>query len=190
VSNALDGNDLEETAARRVRVSGDMPIDDIERAVQDVLLQLRSRASLGPAISKTSTVPPGFARAMQASDNVWREIEAEFGLLTSSEVATRLGYKTPNRYVASDLRRKGYLLGVRRLNAYRYPGFQFRPDGTIHPVIRDLVTSSRAIGWSDSSLIIWLCSASRAFAGGGRPVDHLDDQTLVTAAIDMLAVDW
>jgi len=174
----------------RLRSAGVTAPVELERAVEDVLTQLQSRASLGIAISKAPTVPAGYARALQATENVWREIDEEFDLLTSAEVAMAIGSKSQNRYLASALRKKGKLLGLRRLNAYRYPGFQFQPDGTIHPAISELVAAMHEGGWSEGNFIIWLCSPSRTFANGGRPVDHLDDPDIVPFAIDMMSADW
>jgi len=132
-------------------------------------------------------------RSMQvrsATERVWREIEVEFRLLTSSEVATAIGLKSNNRLRVLALHQRGDLLGVRRLNSYRYPGFQFEANGTIHPVIRSLVIAMQEGRWSEESFIIWLCSPSRAFADGRRPVDHLDDPNLVSVAEEMMAIDW
>jgi len=148
------------------------------------------RESVEPAISKALIVPVGHARAWQATDRFWSDIEAEFQLLTVAEVAKLIGSNSKDWNFAARLRRKGELLGVRRLNAYRYPGFQFRSDNTIHPVIKQLVAVMRASDWSEESFIFWLCSPTRAIAGGGRPVDHLDDSSLVSAAIGMMTVDW
>ena len=190
MSDVFDADTLHSAVARRLRSAGVTAPVDLERAVEDVLTQLRSRASLGIPVSKAPTVPAGYARALQATENVWREIEEEFGLLTSAEVAVAIGSKSQNRYLVSELQRKGKLLGIRRLNAYRYPGFQFQSDGTIHPTISKLVSLIREGSWSERSFIIWLCSPSRAFADGGRPVEHLDDPNLVPLAIDMMSADW
>ena len=49
--------------------------------------------------SKTPRTDPAIARAVQATENVWRAVESEFGLLSSPEVDTFL--RASN---ASDLR--------------------------------------------------------------------------------------
>jgi len=135
-------------------------------------------------------VKPQEPRTSLPTETIWRDLENEFHFLTGSEVIRALGAKSQNRNHASYLRRKGELLGVIRLNAYRYPGFQFDGDGAIHPAIKHLVSAMREGGWSDESFILWLCSPSRAFPDGGRPVDYLDDPNLVQAAVEMMAVDW
>jgi len=133
---------------------------------------------------------PRSTQVHSATERIWREIEDEFGLLTTSEVATTLGLESNNRHQISILHRRGELFGARRVNAYRYPGFQFEANGTIHPGIRKLVIAMREGRWSEESFITWLCSPSRAFTDGRRPIDHLDDPHLVSVAVEMMAVDW
>ena len=60
-------------------------------------------------------VDPATARAAQSTEAVWRQVESEFGLLSSSEVGERLG--SHNRAYASSLRQRGELLGMQRKNA-------------------------------------------------------------------------
>jgi len=133
---------------------------------------------------------PRSTHVQSATERIWREIEDEFGLLTSSEVAVALGLKSHIPHLVSALHHRGDLLGARRLNAHCYPGFQFEANGTIHPAIRKLVSATREAGWSEESFIVWLCSPSRAFADGRRPVDHLNDPLLVSVAKEMMAIDW
>lgn len=75
-----------------------------------------------------STEPSSITRAVQATENAVKSIEDEFGLLTSGQVAQRLG-STSNRpavrSLANDMRGRSELIYVRRLNKYLYPGFQF-----------------------------------------------------------------
>jgi len=164
-------------AAARLRVRSDRAV---RRKTPGWIIALANQQPLTP----TST------QVHSDTERIWREIEDEFELLTSAEVATSLGLKSHNRHLVSVLHRRGDLLGVRRLNAYRYPGFQFEANGTIRPVIRRLVIAMREGRWSEESFIVWLCSPSRSFADGRRPVDHLNDPTLVSVAEEMMAVDW
>lgn len=169
--------------------AGGLAGDEIDSLVRDSILRFRSMRSVGGAISKLPPVPSGFTRATQATENVWKHIEDEFGLLTSTEVASRIGSKNPHRALASDMRKRGQLIGVSRLNSYRYPGFQFTPDGTVHQVIAPLLKAAKSAGWSEASLTLWLSNPSGAF-GGDRPVDHLDDSDFVTVASDLMTTDW
>lgn len=162
---------------------------DAEVLAKALLLQIRNRVSLGAAVSKLPTVEAGFTRAVQATENAWRGIADEFGMLSSREVAERIGSKSSNRNLASDLRKRGQLLGVNRLNSYKYPGFQFTAEGTVRPVIPELITTMNESGWTEPSLVLWLCSPSGRFSGM-RPVDLLDDPALVAKARDMMQTDW
>lgn len=57
---------------------------------------------------------PQFARALMATENVWANVEAEFGLLTSLQVAALTGSKKSSRSLAADQRAAGKIMGVRR----------------------------------------------------------------------------
>lgn len=151
-----------------------------------------SLAALGPALaSVTVPVPPQMARGVQARENGWRRIGHEFGLLTAPEVADLLGSKsTKNRNgYAADKRKKGQLLGIRRRNAFLYPGFQF-DGGSIRPMIPELIKVADGYGISHEDLVQWLCLKTRQL-GGDRPVDHFDDgQRVVDAATRHFGVQW
>jgi hypothetical protein len=101
--------------------------DELEFVVRDALRLRRSLASLAPVMQKLPQIPAGVARVAQATENAWQRIDDEFGLLSSTDVARLAGSKTPNRALANSLRLDGKLLAVKRLNSYRYPGFQWRP---------------------------------------------------------------
>lgn len=58
-----------------------------------------------------SAVDPTTARAAQATENVWREIADQFGLLKSGEVSVLLGASKGNREFVSTRRGRGELLG-------------------------------------------------------------------------------
>ncbi|WP_448073941.1 hypothetical protein [Georgenia yuyongxinii] len=147
-------------------------------------------SSLSPAMAMSATsVSPQLARAAQATENVWRQIGHEFGLLTSTEAAEHMGYGR-NRTWASAQRKAGRLLGVRRGGAYRYPGFQL--DADVVPVISELVAVARRQGWSDESVVLWLCSPSGWMPEGDRPVDALrtDPRSVLEAAGSAMAPRW
>ena len=170
--------------SRRVRIAAARLRVHIDRAVR----RKTPRWIIDLANQQPST--PRWTQVHSVTERMWREIEEEFGLLTSAEVATFLGLNSNNSHQVPILHRRGDLLGVRRLNAYRYPGFQFEANGTINPVIRRLVIAMREGRWSEESFTLWMCSPTRSFADGRRPVDHLDDSNLVSVAEEMMAVDW
>jgi hypothetical protein len=133
------------------------------------------------------SVPAGFTRATQATENAWHRIEDEFELLTGSEVAARIDPESHRLDLASEMRERGQLLGVNRLDSY--PAFQFAADGTVKKVVPELIGAANEAGWSEASLMLWLCNPSGSF-GGDRPVDHLDDEGLVDIARNMMTTDW
>lgn len=151
----------------------------------------RSMTSLGPAMASVPTpTSAAVAGAIQSTENLWRSIAEEWGLLSSSEVARLLGAKTSNRGYASDLRRAGRILGVKRGQAYRYPGFQFdHRTGKILTIIPTLIAESHRVGVDDEDLVFWLCTPSGYF-GGERPVDHLNADDLLEKLRDSESIEW
>ncbi|HEX2247808.1 MAG TPA: hypothetical protein VHH13_09690, partial [Arthrobacter sp.] len=137
----------------------------------------KSVAALGPAMAAVDVpTSSALAASIQSTENLWRAIRDEWGLLSSSDVAHLLGAKTANRSYASDQRKAGRILGVKRGQAYAYPGFQFdHRAGKVLPVVPRLIAEARAIGLDDEDLVFWLCTQSGYF-GGVRPVDRLGDQ--------------
>ncbi|WP_030143805.1 hypothetical protein [Mycetocola saprophilus] len=150
--------------------------------VADLLERVRARTAvseLSGVLARTAQAPhPALARAAQAGENEIRAIDAEFGLLTSAEVAKILGSSsTPSavRALASDMRGRGELLALKRLNRFVYPGFQFdRGRGRVKPCVKPLVALAHASDWDEVDAVLWLCAPSTYFDDASRPVDHLD----------------
>lgn len=141
------------------------------------------------AASKGITAPQ-LARAMQATEHVWKDIETEHGMLTSTDAARLIGSEKSGRSLASYRRAAGKLIGIKRGNKYVYPGFQFdRRSGQVHPLIPELIAMAAEIGWDQEDLALWMVSPSGYF-GGERPVDHLDDVDLVDKARLAATVEW
>ncbi|MDG3017212.1 hypothetical protein [Speluncibacter jeojiensis] len=157
-----------------------------------VATTLRSARALGVALESVDLpATPSIARAVQAEENRWRSIEAEFGLLSSLEVGELLGSRSSNpRSAASDRHRAGKLLGVRRGRETRYPGFQFS-HGTVLPVIADLVALARRHQWSEQELALWLI-APTGWLDDRRPVDVLaaDSDAVLAAADAKFTTQW
>ncbi|MBM6620475.1 hypothetical protein JTF08_02515 [Micrococcaceae bacterium RIT802] len=152
----------------------------------------RSVAALGPALAEVEVeTSPQLARSMQATENAWRKMEAEFGLLTSLEVSRAVGSKSPNRSYASDQRGAGRLLAVKRPGGYKYPGFQIdRREQAIRPVMHDLIRLAADADRSESGLALWMISPT-GYLDGSRPVDLLDEpDQVVAAARQSFNVQW
>lgn len=130
------------------------------------------------------TTTPEVAQRAQATENTWRNIEKEFGLLTSAEVADRVG--KAGRSYAHQRRTNGDLLAVRRGGRDYYPGFQVTPTGPV-PLMAELAAEASELGVREASVLLWMVAPATWWDGLGpesdnRPVDHLDDPDEVLAA--------
>lgn len=157
---------------------------DLERTRRNV-------AALGGAIHAAHlTASPPLARAVQAQQNLYGRIEAEFGLLTSREAADRMGSRAvARRNAATAARSEGRLFALRRGRYLLYPGFQFDSAG-VRPVIAALLTAAREHGWEEASLIEWMVSPT-TYLSGRRPVDVIEDpDRLLGVAEESFGVSW
>jgi hypothetical protein len=153
--------------------------DDFTRFIaRQTEIYTQSAALSADLAAQRVALPTGVVSSLNDAELFWRSIESEFGLLTSIEVAARLGARA-NRSYASELRSAGRLLGIRRVNRYVFPGFQFQ-DGALRPVIASVAALGRENGKDDRDVIAWLCRPTTYIRGDARrPVDHLDDEDLV-----------
>ena len=163
------------------------------RVVAAAVRMERSIQALGPALAAIETpVSPQLARSLQATENAWREMSEEFGLLSSTELSRAVGSSSPNRSYASDQRNAGNLLAVKRPGGMKYPGFQIDPhEHTIRPVMRPLLATAVQAGRSEAGLALWMISPN-GYLDGDRPVDRLDSdpESVVKAAADSFSVKW
>lgn len=152
----------------------------------------RSVDALGPALANVEVdVSPQLARSVQATENVWRTMDEEFGLLSSTEVSKAVGSKSPNRSYASEQRTAGRLLAIKRPGGFKYPGFQIdQNEHAIRPVMADLINVAGDAGRSEASLALWAVSTT-GYLDGARPVDRLDEpETVIHAAREAFNVQW
>lgn len=152
--------------------------------------QFRAASALGVSLAGLDlTVTPEQAYRAQTTENVWRQISAEFGMLTAEQVAERVG-ATGRRSYASDARRHGRLLGVKRTNRILYPGFQLTETGPL-PVIRQLVDLAGDVDVSERGILLWLTAPTTWWGDEARPIDHLDEpDELVRAFRSHFAATW
>ena len=131
-------------------------------------------------------LPTGVVSSLNDTEVFWRDIEAEFGFLTSTEVSVALGAR-PTRAYASDLRTAGRILGLRRTNRYVYPGFQFH-TGTVRPVIPRLIALGTEHELEARDVVAWLCRPTTYLRGEARrPVDRIDETSVI---LDAAARAW
>lgn len=160
----------------------------------DAAQRIRASAkALGAAIDAVGMyTEPAVARAVQAERNIYDHIDAEFGMLSSAEVGRKMGSRSSApRNLAAAARRGGALLAINRGPQTLYPGFQFGPDGRPLPVIRDLRQLADQCGWSETSVVQWLC-APTTYLDQRRPVELLLDNPdrVLDVARRAWAVQW
>jgi hypothetical protein len=152
-----------------------------------------SAHAVGVALSSVTVyTEPAVARAVQAEHNLYARIDAEFGMLSSTEAGKRMGSRSSApRNLATTAHRNKALLAVRWGSYLSYPGFQFGPDGKPLAVIARLREVAEANDWSEAGLVQWLCSPT-TYLDGDRPVDRLatDPGRVVEVAAEALAVSW
>jgi len=165
-------------------------VEELVAATQRVR---ESARAVGAALASVAVyTEPAIARAVQAEHNLYARIDAEFGMLTSTEAGKRMGSRSrAPRNLATTAHRNNQLLAVRQGNHLAYPGFQFGSDGQPLAVISRLRETAEANEWSEAGLVQWLCSPT-TYLDGDRPVDHLteDPDRVVAVAGDALAVSW
>ncbi len=170
--------DLVFVVEERLR-SGEQQLRRTARALAEVL----ERTDQGLEAS------PEVARSVQASENRWRAIAKEYGLLDSGSVAALLGGSARNRNMAHQLAKEGKILGVKRGRGTLYPGFEF-DHGEVQPVIAEVVAIGRRNEWSDSHLLLWLASPN-GYLEGRIPARMMDEPgKILEAARQDLAERW
>lgn len=164
----------------------------VDHLTDDALRVRKTVQSLGVAIhaAEIDQLSPSLARATAAAENLYDQIDAEFGLLTSTEAGRRMGSRSQaTRNLPAAARRAGRLLGLPRGRYITYPTFQFDEQGA-RPVVAELIARSRTAGRSEVGLIQWLMSPT-THLDGRRPVDILDDPDLLLAtARSAFSVQW
>lgn len=161
------------------------------RETDDYRRMLDAVHILGEAIHALDRpVSPMMAAGVAATENAWRAMEAEFGLLGGRQVAELVGSKQRTGGYANDLRKHRRALGVRRRNAYVYPGFQFDATGQVYPSVRAVLELATGLDASDDGVAQWFCIPSTSL-GDKRPVDAIEDVELVTAVFrNRFGIEW
>ncbi|WP_125614028.1 hypothetical protein [Specibacter cremeus] len=163
---------------------------DLENAV--VRLHQGLAALRAAAAAVTVPVTPEMARGVQSTENAWRAMEAEFPFLSAREVGDLLGSTSGNvSSFATDRRRAGTLLGIKRRNAYLYPAFQFNVElRAVRPVVPRLLRMANRLDVPSADLAQWLCAPTGQL-DDRRPVDLLDEEDVVVqAAENHYGVQW
>jgi hypothetical protein len=110
-----------------------------------------------------------------------RAFLAEFGALTSKQVAEMAGSRASNRAaLANRWKAQGRIFAVEAGGQHLFPAFQFSEDGQPRPVIAEVLASfgPTASGWQTA---LWFTGAN-GWLGGKRPVDLLEPAPEAVAA--------
>lgn len=129
-------------------------------------------------------VPPAVVLQARRNAEARMQIDAEFGLLTSEQVAELVGSRSPNRASAAyGLRSARRIFSVTSAGVQRYPGFQFDAvTGQPHAGVAGTLGVLADAAWSGWELALWFTSPT-GLLDGHRPVDLLDsDPDAVVAA--------
>jgi hypothetical protein len=100
---------------------------------------------------------------------------AEFGLLSSADVAARAGSRAKNKAsLANRWKQEGKILSVPHQGSTYYPAFQFDEEGKPYPAVAG-VLAALGEGLSEWGMALWFAGAYGSL-DGRRPVDLLASQ--------------
>lgn len=106
---------------------------------------------------------------------------AEFGALTSKQVAELVGSRATNRAaLANRWKAQNRIFAIEAGGQSLFPAFQFAEDGQARPVVAEVLAAlgPRAKGWQTA---LWFTGAN-GWLGAKRPVDLLESGPEAVAA--------
>ncbi|GGC84844.1 hypothetical protein GCM10011512_09610 [Tersicoccus solisilvae] len=157
-----------------------VPAKSVEGTTTETLLAATQRTvaaieALGAAAHAVQVpASPQLARSAQHTENRWRQLDDEFGLLTAAQAGRRMGSINDRAARTRVSSARGCLLAVRRGGRNLYPGFQFDDDGHPRPAVARLLGTARSLDVSDETFALWLVAPAEAL-DAQRPVDLLAD---------------
>ncbi|XKH58529.1 hypothetical protein LG293_15870 (plasmid) [Citricoccus nitrophenolicus] len=162
--------------------------EDVLALVHQLRNQRLASASLRRSMmSLAGGITPAAALRLASTESLWKKIDEEFGLLSAEQVSQRVG---ASKGYASDARRHGRLLGVKRLRSILYPAFQFDQSGVL-PLMRQLIEVSRRHEVPEEAVLLWMASPTTWWGDDARPVDHLDDEAGILGAFQSrFGTEW
>lgn len=169
--------------------------DVAERAVARAVAQAAAEAVVEKVLADTPELIGSGALAQAAlREELWREIETEWDMLTPASVALLTGNKLGSgSHVTANLRRRKALAGVKRRGALAYPAFQFaRGEDDDTMTVARAWTELRALleplGWSEANVLLWAASPNAWLEGRSPASEVRDHPDAVTDAL-RVAVD-
>jgi hypothetical protein len=129
-----------------------------------VLLRLLSQPEALAFMAERDPLAPARLRGMQVRE---RLLAAEGGTLTAEEAGVILGV---SRQAIDNRRKRGSLLGIQLgRRGYRYPAWQFSPDGLLPGLKETLESLAGLTPWIQLSFFL----NENAWLDGRRPLDAL-----------------
>lgn len=113
-------------------------------------------------------------------DAVWEQLEAEFGLPSLEQVQARLDFHLAD---SEPVTRRLVRVFIR--DGTYCPGFQFLPDGSLHPVVLRLFDRALALTIPHNTFAAWMVTPLAR--NGIRPVDALHRPAPLAAELDAFA---
>ena len=164
ISNDIDDRDIE-ALTRRLGPDDKSPLAGTKPC--NAALALNTEPGVGLTqdhIERLKAWLPGEAAQARLREELWREIEARWEMLTDADVAT-----------LPEVTRRG-LISVERPEGFRYPAFQLvsGADGVriVAPAwtrLRDLLAPG---GWSDANTLLWSASPN-SYLDGRSPAEEI-----------------
>ncbi|WP_291278512.1 hypothetical protein [Galactobacter sp.] len=143
-----------------------------------------SDADVSPDLSEEAVA------GVVATESLWATIDRRFGLLSSAQAARAAGARGTKSTLATDRRRAGKLMGIRRNNALFFPGFQFS-DGAVVPAAERVAMAARELRVPESDALAWFMLPTRQLDSDAAPVDALKDPDAVELAFrNHFGVQW
>lgn len=152
-----------------------------QRAIERAMADLATRGKIDAVLAASPTRPRAGQLAQAAlREERWRDIEAEWGMLTAADVAALTGSRPEaTRNLTANLRRRKHLTGVKRHGGMRYPGFQFTGVGegaqTVAPAWTELHELLAPAQWSNADLLAWTAAPNAYLDGGRSPAEEIRD---------------
>lgn len=132
--------------------------------------------------------------ATMATEDAWRRLEEEFGLLTSAEVLVLLRPEGAESFKLDlELGARAEILHTVRRNSVYYPRFQFDERlGEVRPWVKPLLRLAKRYGLDHDDIILWLVRpttylGANADGTAPRPVDVVDNTARI---IDVAEKAW
>ncbi len=146
-----------------VRIPDGMTADAVNSLLDHVATSRTAVARIAAAL-RDAEVGPATAAQLAAVEQRWRHLIDRYGVYDAHEIATLRGAKPGNRSVATNLAKRGGLIGFTRGRAKVYPRFEFR-GGDVHPAWRAVSAPLVDAGWDDEDILLWLVSPNAALDG-------------------------